>query len=186
MEMPVGVVMRRQPGVTRWARWSWSVTGLLPGAAPADWRELRRDGEAVEYHAATPVLELHRADTPGYLASLSNRPPCAYVILRRLDAPVEGREFEVFGITASAYDAEEYMQVSDERVEPVPMPPALVAWVSVFVRLHHRETAFTKRRRTPAGDMGDGCDTGRGDPRIRQDADVYRSPTGPRRNGGPK
>ncbi len=182
-ELPVGVVIRRQPGVTRWARWVWSVTGVLPGAAPAEWRELRRDGDAVEYHAATMVLELHRAETPGYLAALSNRPPCVYVILRRLPEPEGEREFEVFKITASAYDAEEYMQASDEMVEPVPMPPALLAWVSDFVGRHHKEAEFVKRRRTPAG-QGENTDTGRGDSRVRQDADVYRSPAGLRPKGG--
>ena len=54
----VGVVMRKAPGVTRWAQWSWKVVGVLPGAAEADWKVLRRDEDAVEYHAATAPLRL--------------------------------------------------------------------------------------------------------------------------------
>ncbi len=61
--LPVGVVLRKTPGVTRWAAWSWTASAVLPGAGAADWRELRREGEAVEYHAATLALELHGAET---------------------------------------------------------------------------------------------------------------------------
>ena len=56
--MPVGIVVRRTPGVTRWAKWAWKVVAVLPGAGPANWRELRREGDAVEYHAATLTLDL--------------------------------------------------------------------------------------------------------------------------------
>ena len=49
--MPVGVVLRRTPGVTRWAKWAWTAVAVLPGAGPGNWRELRREGDAVEYHA---------------------------------------------------------------------------------------------------------------------------------------
>ena len=82
ISLPLGVVLRRQPGVTRWARWVWRAVAVLPGAGPADWRELRREGEAVEYHAATLTLELHRAETEAYRVALTNDPPCVYVVLR--------------------------------------------------------------------------------------------------------
>ena len=73
--MPVGVVIRKQPGVTRWAKWVWRAVAVLPGAGPANWRELRREGEAVEYHAATCNLEVHRAEAEAYLVALSSDPP---------------------------------------------------------------------------------------------------------------
>ena len=28
--LQVGVVLRRTPGVTRWAKWAWKVTDVLP------------------------------------------------------------------------------------------------------------------------------------------------------------
>src|SRR5690606_37107164 len=80
--LPLGVVVRRQPGVTRWAKWAWRAVAVLPGAGPADWKEMRRDGEAVEYHAGTVMLEVHRSLTAGYKVALSNDPPVVYVILR--------------------------------------------------------------------------------------------------------
>lgn len=174
--LPVGVVIRKQPGVTRWAKWVWRAVGVLPGAGPADWRELRREGEAVEYHAATRTLEVYRTDTEAYLVSLSNDPPSVYVILRPSEDPQAAQEVEVFMVTASAYEAQDYQDSGEEIVEVVPMPPNLIAWLSDFVGRHHKEEKFVKRRRDRV-DVEAGED-GKGDARVRQEADVYRSPTG--------
>lgn len=183
----LGVVLRCQPGVTRWARRIWRAVAVLPGAGPADWRELRREGEAVEYHAATCRLELHRAETEAYRVALSNDPPSVYVILR----PVEPDEEDVDGsaqdapdmvvhsVTASPFEAQDYGDSGEETVEPVPMPPALVAFVSAFVARHHADEPFVKRRRDRLNI--DAKEDGRGDPRIAQSGDVYRSPAGQRR-----
>ena len=44
VEMPVGVVMRRSPGVTRWIAHVWTLAGIVPRAPAADWRMTRTDG----------------------------------------------------------------------------------------------------------------------------------------------
>ena len=177
--IPVGVVIRKQPGVTRWVKWVWRPVAVLPGAPPADWRELRREGEAIEYHAATCMLEVHRAETEAYLVALSNDPPSVYVILRPAQDTASGYDYEVFAVTASAYEAQDYLDSGEEIVEAVPMPPALIGWLSDFVGRHHKEEVFTKRRRDRA-DI-DQHEDGIGDPRISQETDVYRSPTGARK-----
>ena len=177
--MPVGVVVRRQPGVTRWAKWVWRPVAVLPGAKPARWQELRRDGEAVEYHAGTVTLVLHRTDTEDYRAALSNEPPTLYVVMRAAEEPMVGNLFDVHAVMASPYDAEEVAGADESLVEPVPMPPVLVAFVAGFVERHYKETPFVKRQRTPA--IEERVENGRGDARIRQESDVYRSPTSRRR-----
>ncbi len=178
-ELPIGVVLRKQPGVTRWAKWVWRAVAVLPGAGPADWRELRREGEAVEYHAATCILEVHRADAESYLVALSNDPPCVYVVLRSSEDPEAEHDIEVFLVTASAYEAQDYLDSGDDIVEAVPMPPSLIAWLSDFVGRHHKEEKFIKRRRDRV-DL-EKVEDGKGDARVRQEADVYRSPTGARK-----
>ena len=55
-EMPVGVLMRRTPGVTRWVAQVWSLSGIIPHAPPARWRLLREAGAVAEFHAATLTL----------------------------------------------------------------------------------------------------------------------------------
>ena len=58
VSIALGIVIRRVPSVTRWVEHVWKVVAVLPGAGPENWKELRRDGETIEYHAATVPLEL--------------------------------------------------------------------------------------------------------------------------------
>ena len=172
ISMPVGVIVSKTPGVTRWAKWAWKVTGVIPNSAQADWRELRREGDAIEYHAGTVDLVLHRTDTEAYLVALSNKPPSVYVALRKSDAP--DREYDVFTVTASAYEGQDLLDSGEDLVEQVPMSEGLMSWVWDFVEKHHTQEEFKKRRRDRV-DMNVKQD-GIGDERIRQQADVYRAP----------
>ena len=174
----LGVVIRKQPGVTRWAKWVWRAVAVLPGAGDADWLEMRRNGEAVEYHAATVDLEVHRKETEGYRVALSNDPPSVYVILRPSEDPEADKDVEVFRVTASAFEAQDYLDSGEEIVEPVPMPAQLIAWLTSFVEVHHVDEAFHKRKRKRWKD--DQVEDGKGDARIRQEADVFRSPASKR------
>ena len=177
--LAIGVVIRKQPGATRWARWIWQPVAVLPGAGPADWHEMRRDGDAVEYHAATVVLEVHRKETEGYRVALSNDPPSVYVILRPNEDPAAERDVDVFKVTASAFEAQDYLDSGEEIIEAVPMPPELIAWLSAFVDRHHVDEEFIKRKRRRWDEQIEG-DVGKGDARIRQEADVFRDPASKR------
>jgi len=118
---PIGIVVRRQPGRTRWQRWHWTVSAVLPGAAPAAWRVLRREGDVTEYHAATIPLELHGAETEAYEHNLDARVPSLYVVMREGEVP-----FEILLVTASPYEAQDYTD-SGEGGHPggiAPLPAA--------------------------------------------------------------
>ena len=171
--MPVGVVLRRTAGVTRWAKWSWKATAVLPGAADADWRELRSEDGVTEYHAATVPLNLHGAETEAYVHGLGPDVPCVYVVMRPV-AGATATPFEILLVTASPYEAQDYCDSAEEVVEKVAMPQGLAAWVRAFVDQFHEEEAFVKRKRNKhfEGDKQDGI----GDPRVRKDADIYASP----------
>ncbi len=170
--MPLGIVLRRKPGVTRWAKWSWKATGVLPGAGAADWRKLRVDGDVTEFHAGTLPLEMHGADAEAYLHGLSAEVPCVFVILR--EAEDSNKPFEILLVTASPYEAQDYADNGEDLVEKVPMPEGLVAWVRDFALAHHEDEAFKKRRRDRK--KTDTVEDGVGDPRISQLTDVYRAP----------
>lgn len=171
VSIPLGVVIRRVPGVTRWAKHVWQAVAVLPGAGSANWKELRRDGDAVEFHAATLPLELFRTDTEAYLHGLSAKTPAIYVVMR----PGEGdHPLDVTLVTASPYEAQDYADTGEELVEKVPMPEGLVAWIRDYVEEHHEDEVFVKRRRDKK--RIDLREDGIGDARIRQVADVYRAP----------
>ena len=167
--MPVGIVVRKSPGVTRWAGWSRKAVAVLPGAGDADWMELRREGDTVEYHAGTLHLELFESDTEAYRLNLSAREPSLFVIMREDGDGLP----ELVLATASPYEAQDYMDSGEEVVEPVVMPEGIVAWIRDFVDLHHEDQVFVKRRRDRV--RTDIREDGRGDARIVQTPDVYRA-----------
>jgi Protein of unknown function (DUF3305) len=173
ISMPLGVVIRKTPGVTRWAGWTWRAVAVLPGAGPESWRELRREGETAEYHAATVELELWRTEAEAYLTELSTRVPSVYVVLRQA-APGAAQDVEVLLATVSPYEAQDYADTGEEIVDQVAMPEGLVAWVDQFVRRHHAEEVFVKRRRGKS--RVDLVEDGVGDARVSQLSDVYRAP----------
>ncbi len=172
--LPIGVVLRRAPGVTRWVPWIWTASAILPGAGPADWRELRREGNVVEYHAATLSMELHGAETEAYLHGLSAEVPCLYVVMRDIDAEIDC-PLEVLLVTASPYEAQDYTDSGEEIVEKVAMPDGLIAFVREFIEAFHQDEVFVKRRRDKK--RVDLTQDGVGDPRIGKAADIYASPT---------
>ncbi len=177
ISMPLGIVIRKTPGVTRWAKWHWQAVAVLPGAAQESWRELRRDGDAVEYHAATVDLELWRTDAEAYLTGLSTRVPSIYVIMREALEPDAPQAMEVLLATASPYDAQDYADSGEEVVDLVPMPAALMAWVREFTDQHYEEEVFVKRKRNKS--RVDAVEDGVGDARVSQMTDVYRAPSKP-------
>ena len=172
ISMTLGIVVRRVPGVTRWVEYVWKAVAVLPGAGPAHWKELRRVGDAVEYHAATVHLELFRTDTEAYLQGISTKNPAIYVVMRDSDGL---DPLDVVMATASPFEAQDYADTGEELVEKVPMPEGLVAWVRDYVEAHHEDQVFVKRRRDK--ERVDLDQNGIGDSRIRQISDVYRAPT---------
>ncbi|MFK7761750.1 MAG: DUF3305 domain-containing protein [Roseobacter sp.] len=169
--------MRRTPGVTRWAAWSWKAVAVLPGAPDADWKLLRSDGDVTDFHAATMDLWLYVSDTEAYAHELGAETPSVYVILRA-DEDAGPAGLQVAHITVSPYEAQDYADSGEEIVEKVPMPEGLLSWVAHFVEQHHTEEVFVKRRRNK--ERTDRKDNGIGDARISQDTDVYRAPTAKR------
>lgn len=170
--MPLGVIVRRVPGVTRWAKWHWRAVAVLPGAGPADWTVLREEGEAVEYHAATLPLTLHSSDTEAYMTNLADHVPSIYAVLR--ETAEDSRPLEALLVTASPFEGQDYADSGEDIVEKVPMPEGLGAWIRDFCAAHHEEEIFVKRRRDKT--RVDLHEDGKGDARIRQAADVYRAP----------
>lgn len=175
IEMPIGVVICKAPGVTRWAKWSWTAVAVLPGAGPANWAELRREGDAVEYHAATLPLTLWATDAEAYIMNLADKVPSIYLVLRETDAA--DTPYEVALVTASPYEGQDYADTGEDIVEKIPMTEGLVAWVRDFAFAHHEHEEFIKRRRDKK--RVDLREEGIGDARIRQAADVYRAPQNP-------
>lgn len=174
-ELLVGAVVRRTPGVTRWARDIWKPVAVIPGAPEAFWKEMVREGDVVDYHAGTVAMELFRADVESYLVSLNMTTPSVWIIMDRDESRRSPSGWFVSAITASAYEAQDALDSGESIVEAVPIPESLAAWIKEFVDMHYIEEPFKKRRRDKH--RVDGIEDGKGDARIRQESDVFRAPS---------
>ena len=172
--LQVGAVVRRSSGVTRWAKHVWKPVAVIPGAPDAFWKELVREGEVVDYHAGTVTMELFRADVEGYLVSLNMSTPSVWIILDRDVTGQSPSGWAVSTVTASAHEALDSLDSGESIVEAVPIPESLAAWIKEFVDMHYIEEPFKKRRRDEV--RVDAVEDAKGDPRIRQESDVYRAP----------
>lgn len=174
-DLRVGAVVRRSPGVTRWAKHIWKPVAVIPGAPEAFWKELVREGDVVDYHAGTVTMGLFRADVEAYLVSLNMTVPSVWIVMDRDESRESPSGWFVSAITASAYEAQDALDSGESIVEPVPIPESMAAWIKEFVDMHYIEEPFKKRRRKEL-DVN-GVEDGKGDARIRQDSDVFRAPS---------
>lgn len=152
IHMSVGIVVEKRPAQSRWISHTWKPVAVLPGAGAAEgWRLLSDTDGVQQYHIATLVLELHRKETEAYLVNLSNDPPSVYVVLREPEEDDDPNAPEIRAVraTASPFEAQDFLDCGEDIVEPVPMPPGMIAWLQEFTDRHHVETPFKKRKRKP-------------------------------------
>jgi hypothetical protein len=141
----VSVIAERRPAVSRWADHVWRAVAVLDGQAAAEpFTQLGEEPDgAARFFAGSTELLLHRKETEAYRTNLASD-RTLYVIMR----PEEGElPFALYDVTASPYEAQDYLDSGDELVEAVPMSKEIVSWIEVFCDFHHVETPFKKRRR---------------------------------------
>ena len=162
--MKVGVVIERRETDNQWLDHTWEVLSVLPGAADITQGSIiGRGKDWMQYHASTLPLELFRKETEGYKHNLSLEQPLIFVVLRDCE---DDDEFEVvpFLATVCPYEAQDYMDSSEETVHSVPMPDTVAAWLAEFVELHHVDEPFKKRKREAFNPRKEGFD--RPPPRV--------------------
>lgn len=166
----VAVVMRREPvsgPMSRWQSWRWLLADVLTGEAleqldlpaasgplalePAAGGRVERDQPDQASHWIYPglALELHPDDLEGYYLNLSSPQPCCWVMWRPDEAVLpDGSPAPLPQIaTLSYHDAGRWLD-AQERVEQVPAPAAVVAWLAAYVESRYQPEP--KRRQRPA------------------------------------
>ena len=144
----LGVIVERRKIENPWADYSWLPVAVFTGAAPvSEWREISRDENVVQYHAATLPVEIFRSDTEAYQENLTATPPSVYVVLSEDDDGDNEHPYYVEAITLSPYEAQDVMDSGEEIIERVVMPEPVLVWLQEFVDAHHVEKPFKKRKR---------------------------------------
>jgi len=156
--MSLGIVLERTPVDHPWQDHEWKLAAVLPGAALIDAPViLKEEPDVLQVHAETLNIELFKGETEGYRENLTGG-SLIFVVLRDADEESD-TEYDIvpFLATVCAYEAQDYMDASEERVDVIVMPPDMVAWVANFIDEHHVEVPFRKRKRDSApGSWQDG------------------------------
>ena len=169
--MAVGVVMRRERvagPMSRWQNWRWSLADVVPqeqlpplpplATAPGDPASaMPIEPDAGDAEAATvdgpahwlfphfPVT-LYRDDAEGYFLNLESPQPCFWVMWRLPEGAADDALPEPQVVTLSYHDAGRWLD-AQERVDQIPAPPEVVAWLAEFVNTHYQPEP--KRRKRP-------------------------------------
>lgn len=146
--LSIGIVLEKRKSDHPWLDHKWVLVGVIPGAPETDAFQVLRQGDGVtQYLAATLELELHRAEAEAYHFNLTSPEPSLFVVLREnddleLDVPLIADV-----ITASPYEAQDYLDSSEEIVERILMPENIRIWIDEFVTEHFEVQQFKKRKR---------------------------------------
>jgi len=147
IKIPLGIVVEKRKSKHPWGDWIWKPVEVIPGAGPVDdWVTLQTGDDWTLFHIDTLPLILHRKETEAFKMNLENEAPHLYVVLRENEEKSD-RPFKAHMVTASPYDAQDFLDTSEDIVQKVPMPPAVFEWIKAFVSEHHVEEVFHKRRR---------------------------------------
>jgi len=146
--LPVGIVVERRKIDHPWRDWSWRVIDIVVDSPPLDdWTVLRSGEGWTWFHAGTSEIELHAKEAEAYVFNMKAVKPAIYVVLTD-DEDVEAKiSLRVHLVTASPYEAQDYLDSGEDMVESMEMPPEVVAWIDDFIAKHYVEEPFIKRQR---------------------------------------
>lgn len=142
--LPIGVILTHKKAKNPWADNVWRASGVMLDIPPGpEWRELAHGEDYTQYLTTRAQLELFRKDTEAYIANIESSEPSLYIVLREDDdEPVN-----VHLVTASPFEAQDYLDSSEELVERISMPEPLLELIGAFIKEHHVEETFRKRKR---------------------------------------
>src|SRR5574343_50389 len=147
LTLHVAVTMQRERAPNRWEDWRHApvAVDLDEGGLGTAARPLRDDGQTrLTLHPGLPLL-LHADEGEGYHLNLSSGTPVWFVMWRVSEEdPAEAVPERV---TLSYNEAGRLLD-AQERVDPVPLPPAVVEMLQAFTGAHYRPEP--KQRRRPA------------------------------------
>jgi hypothetical protein len=146
----VAVVVERVPLVNRWVSEQWRVAAVEPDDAPAaPARKQSEDEMHTRWRITGFAIELHRSESEGYFLNISSPEPKVFVMWRDPQADgVDDDEIKVRPrlVTVSYNEAGRLLD-GGERVDAVPLPPEVLAWMRPFVVEHYRPEPKRKSRR---------------------------------------
>ena len=142
---PVAVVIERQRQPNAWEAWRFRIAEVVIdeggfGEAP---RLLRDDGRTASTLYPGLSVTLHRDEGEGYYLNLTSGAP-VWFVMWRIDDEDPARAWPEL-VTLSYNEAGRLLD-AQERVDNLPLPDELCAWLQAFVDEHYRPEPKQRRR----------------------------------------
>ena len=146
--MMIGVIVERRVLDSIWADHAWTPVAALAGVpTAAPWTVLAEAPRATRYYAGAFELEFFGSDTIMYRENLRSGRPSLWVSLRPAASP-PGVVLKL--VTADPSEAEALTEPGTDVIDTVPMPREVQERLAAFVKVHHVERPFVKRKRDRA------------------------------------
>ena len=141
----VAVVIDREREPNRWQDWGFRIAEVVAeqeafGSEP---RVLRDDGKLCRTLHPGFTLELHADQADGYYLNLSSGAPVWFVVWR-IDDDEPSRAWPET-VSLSYTEAGRWLD-AQERVDNVPLPVDLVAWLQAYADEHYKPEPKQRRR----------------------------------------
>ncbi len=144
----IGIIVEKRPSDNPWLDHEWVTCGITLDVVDQDgWTFLQDVAGARQYLSPPATLELFSQETEAYLYNLRSPVPSLFAVLREDEESEAEVPFDVHLVTASPYEAQDYLDSSEEHVDRIGMDDAMQAWMERFVDEHHTHEEFKKRKR---------------------------------------
>ena len=144
---PVAVVIERHRQPNVWQDWTFGIVEIVrdEGGFGEQARTLRDDGSIARQLHPGLTVTLHRDEAEGYYLNLSSGAP-VWFVMWRVDDDDASRAWPEL-VTLSYNEAGRLLD-AQERVDNLPLPVEVCAWLQAFVDEHYKPEV--KQRRRPA------------------------------------
>ena len=141
----VAVVMDREANPNQWEAWRYRLVDVVPqeDAFGTAARVLRDDGQLQRTLHPNFTLELFRDEAEGYYLNLSSGAP-VWFVMWRIDDEDPSRAWPET-VSLSYTEAGRWLD-AQERIDNVPLPGDLVAWLQAYTDEHYRPEPKKRRR----------------------------------------
>jgi len=145
--LTVAVVLERLRQPSAWEDWRFGVLDVVidEGQFGDEARVLRDDGHSAQIIHPAIAVTLHPDEGEGYYLNLTSGTP-SWFVMWRVHHEDSSRAWPEL-VTLSYNEAGRLLD-AEERVNPVPVPPAVREWLQAYADVHYRPEP--KRRVRPA------------------------------------
>lgn len=160
MRFPVAVIFERTTLANRWVTERWEPIEVIPpvvvpraAAAPGTPPPVKisQDAACARWRFDGHAFDLHPSEAEGYYLNLVAPEPKAFVMWRLTE---DGGDPPVLPVIVTvSYNQAARMLDGGERVDAVPLPAGILAWMEPFVAEHYKPEPKKKvRRNDPLAD----------------------------------